>query len=140
MPWCNTQLSEFTSLSFDLVLPLSYHLGCASLCLQVRPVLAKVKDTLLVCAGCLLLSTGALVAGLQGAQDVTREGPVVRTPKQVTLNGIIYSDRVRDLYELSLDSEAAQAEADAQGGVPGYCGDRYFRASAGGHFCEKFDQ
>lgn len=29
--------------------------------------------------------------------------------------------------------------APMQGGVPGYCGDRYYRAAAGGQYCSKFD-
>ena len=66
--------------------------------------------------------------------------PTIRAPKIVTTNGILYSDKAKDLYELRYDEEAAQAEAEAQGGVPGYCGDRYFRAFAGGHYCEKFEK
>lgn len=61
-------------------------------------------------------------------------------PRQVTLNGIIYSDKVRDLSDLRDDEDAAAAEALAQGGRPGYCGDRYFKAAAGGHYCDKFDR
>lgn len=62
-----------------------------------------------------------------------------RAPRQVTLNGIIYSDKVHSLSDLSDDDDAAAAEALAQGGRPGYCGDRYFKAAAGGHFCDHFD-
>ena len=63
-----------------------------------------------------------------------------RLPRQVTLNGVIYSDKVRSLADLHDDEDAAAAEALAQGGRPGYCGDRYFKAAAGGHFCDKFDR
>ena len=63
-----------------------------------------------------------------------------KLPRQVTLNGVIYSDKVHDLSDLRDDEEAAAAEALAQGGRPGYCGDRYFKAAAGGHFCDKFDR
>lgn len=63
-----------------------------------------------------------------------------KLPRQVTLNGIIYSDKVRDLADLRDDDEAAAAESLAQGGRPGYCGDRYFKAAAGGHFCDKFER
>lgn len=38
--------------------------------------------------------------------------------------GIIYSTQVRELGDLLTDDEAAEREAQAQGGVPGYCGDR----------------
>ena len=59
-----------------------------------------------------------------------------RVPRQVTLNGIIYSDKVKSLADLRDDEDAAAAEALAQGGRPGYCGDRYFKAAAGGHLCK----
>ena len=62
-----------------------------------------------------------------------------RTPRSVTVDGILYSDKVRDLAQLRTDDEAAAAEAQAQGGVPGYCGDRYFKAFAGGQYCAKFE-
>lgn len=55
------------------------------------------------------------------------------------MDGVIYSSRVKTLAALKSDDEAAAAEAAAQGGVPGYCGDRYFRAAAGGQYCPKFD-
>lgn len=52
--------------------------------------------------------------------------------------GIIYSSQVSDLGDLLTDDEAAEREAAAQGGVPGYCGDRYFKAFAGGErVCDK---
>jgi len=63
-----------------------------------------------------------------------------RAPRQVTLNGIIYSDKVKSLADLRDDEDAAAAEALAQGGRPGYCGDRYFKAAAGGHMCDHFDR
>lgn len=78
---------------------------------------------------CVLQSDGWLFAGRGSA----------RAPRQVTLNGIIYSDKVHSLSDLTDDEDAAAAEALAQGGRPGYCGDRYFKAAAGGHFCDHFD-
>lgn len=66
-------------------------------------------------------------------------GPLkARVPSQVTPNGIVYSKN-RSLGDFLDDAEAAREEAEAQGGVPGYCGDRYFRAFAGGTVCKKFD-
>ena len=59
-------------------------------------------------------------------------------PRQITSNGVIYSQAVKDISTLRDDDEAAAAEQLAQGGRPGYCGDRYLRAAAGGHFCQKF--
>ena len=62
-----------------------------------------------------------------------------RMPQQVLPNGIIYSSKVARLSDLTTNDEAAAAEATAQGGVPGYCGDRSLRALAGGQYCTKFD-
>lgn len=61
------------------------------------------------------------------------------SPRQYTPSGVIYSDKVRDLSELSTDDVAAAAEQAAQNGVPGYCADRHLRAAAGGQYCNKFD-
>lgn len=46
------------------------------------------------------------------------------TSPPIRNTGIIYSSEVRDLGDLLSDDEAAEREAAAQGGVPGYCGDR----------------
>jgi hypothetical protein len=62
-----------------------------------------------------------------------------RMAPRVTADGLIFSDRVSDLRQLAEDDELAAAEAEAAGGVPGYCRDRLLRATAGGQFCGKFD-
>lgn len=36
-------------------------------------------------------------------------------------------------------NHAVAAMLIMQGDVPGYCGDRYFRAMAGGQYCDKYD-
>lgn len=55
--------------------------------------------------------------------------------------GIVYSKGVKGISELRNDDEAAAAEAEAQNGVPGYCGDRYYQAFAGAEkLCAKFNQ
>ena len=81
-----------------------------------------------------------LAVGLYSSPDCKIIGVVgrgaARVPRQVTLNGIIYSDKVKSLADLRDDEDAAAAEALAQGGRPGYCGDRYFKAAAGGHLCK----
>ena len=61
-------------------------------------------------------------------------------PRQISSEGIIFSDKVRSLADLVNDEGLAAEEALAQGGVPGYCADRYFRAASGGQYCAKFDQ
>lgn len=62
-----------------------------------------------------------------------------RIPRQVTGEGLVFSQKVQHLQDLLDDEELAAQEAKAQGGIPGYCSDRYFRASAGGQYCSKFD-
>lgn len=108
---------------------------------EVKPILARLKTTLAGSTAALVLSAGLLVGLVQAGTDadgIYGRGSA-RAPRQVTLNGIIYSDKVHSLSDLSDDEEAAAAEALAQGGRPGYCGDRYFKAAAGGHFCDHFD-
>lgn len=58
--------------------------------------------------------------------------PAARAPRQVTPDGVIYSKRTGSLTQLMNDDELAAEEAAAQGGVPGYCGDRMLTALAGG--------
>lgn len=106
---------------------------------EVKPALSRLLRTLQL--------TGAGLAGLVLALVISHQGTTVgvqdatgrRIPAQVTPYGIIYSDRVGTLADLAGDDEAAEAEALAQGGMPGYCGDRYLRAAAGGQYCKKFD-
>ncbi|KAL3151280.1 hypothetical protein ABBQ38_013118 [Trebouxia sp. C0009 RCD-2024] len=108
---------------------------------EVKPILARLKTTLAGSTAALVLSAGLLVGLVQAGTDadgIYGRGSA-RAPRQVTLNGIIYSDKVHSLSDLSDDDDAAAAEALAQGGRPGYCGDRYFKAAAGGHFCDHFD-
>eukprot|EP00884_Botryococcus_braunii_P007181 jgi/Botrbrau1/16464/Bobra.0142s0059.1 len=108
---------------------------------EVKPILARLKVTLLA-AGSTLMATAAALAVLISAgadSDGVYGRGAARAPRLVTSEGIIYSERVRSLADLKDDDEAAAAEAEAQGGVPGYCGDRLYRAAAGGHFCTKFD-
>lgn len=109
---------------------------------EVKPILARLKTTLAGSTAALVLSAGLLVGLVQAGTDsdgVYGRG-AARVPRQVTMNGIIYSDKVKDLADLREDEEAAAAEALAQGGRPGYCGDRYFKAAAGGHLCDHFDR
>lgn len=62
-----------------------------------------------------------------------------RTPRQITGEGVVFNSKVQHLQDLLDDDKLAAEEAKSQGGVPGYCADRYFRASAGGQYCDKFD-
>ena len=62
-----------------------------------------------------------------------------RNPRQVANEGLAFSRNVVRLTDLRDDDDLAAEEAAAQGGMPGYCSDRYFRAAAGGQYCNKFD-
>ncbi|KAI8476428.1 MAG: hypothetical protein J3K34DRAFT_258620 [Monoraphidium minutum] len=107
---------------------------------QVRPVLAKLKTTLLGAAALLLAAT-LLLSGLIKAhadEDGVYGRGSNRGPRQVTSGGLIYSKRVKDLSQLAGDDELAAAEAAAIGNVPGYCADRVLRAAAGAGNCPKF--
>lgn len=104
---------------------------------EVRPVMNRLKMTL-QSTGALLTCTALsflLLGKVNDGQEIRGLNP---PPRQVTPDGIIFSSRVNSLMELVTDDEAAEAEAEAQGGVPGYCRDRYFSAFAGGErVCEK---
>ncbi|KAK9815523.1 hypothetical protein WJX72_005035 [[Myrmecia] bisecta] len=107
----------------------------------VKPVLNRLKTTLLASGGGLLLSAILLVGLITSGSDadgVYGRG-AARAPRAVMTDGVLYSDKVKDLSALRSDDEAAAAEAAAQGGIPGYCGDRYFKAFAGGQYCAKFE-
>jgi len=56
-------------------------------------------------------------------------------------NGLRYNSFITDINVLKESDDAAAAEAKAQKGRPGYCGDEYYRALAGGsaEACKKFD-
>jgi hypothetical protein len=105
---------------------------------EVRPVMKRLKRT--------LQSTGTLLVGTVVALAVLlRAAPNadyrMSAPTQVTPEGIIFSTQVKSLSDLMSDDEAAAAEAEAQGGVPGFCRDRYYKAFAGGErLCEKFER
>lgn len=109
---------------------------------EVKPALQKLRSTLLG-SGLALLATAVVLFGLikagSDADGMYGRG-AARAPRQITAEGVIYSSRVTDLQQLLSDDEAAADEAAAQGGVPGYCGDRAIRAYAGGQYCKKFDR
>ncbi|PNG99941.1 hypothetical protein TSOC_014264, partial [Tetrabaena socialis] len=109
---------------------------------EVKPVLSKLRSTLLGSAAVLLATAVVLVGLIRGGTDA--DGMygrgASRVPRVYLSDGIIYSPRVSSMSQLVSDDEAAAAEAEAQAGVPGYCGDRSLRAFAGGQYCQKFDR
>lgn len=97
---------------------------------EVRPVIAKLRTTLQGTGALLLGSAVALAISISAVSD--SDGVYGRGAARVTPDGILFSNKVNSLNDLSLDDEAAAAEAEAQGGIPGYCRDRYFKSFAGG--------
>jgi hypothetical protein len=70
---------------------------------EVRPVLAKLRSTLVGSAGLLLAASlvlGGLIRAGSDADGVYGRGST-RAPRQVTANGVIYSKRVTDLSQLA---------------------------------------
>ncbi|KAL4428459.1 hypothetical protein ABPG75_002548 [Micractinium tetrahymenae] len=110
---------------------------------EVKPVLARLRTTLQGVAVA-LAGTAVTLAILINSQldaDGAYGRGSARKLAQVTPTGILYSSDVKSLEDLINDDEAAEREAEAQGGIPGYCGDRYFKAFAGGErVCEKFER
>lgn len=110
---------------------------------EVRPVMARLRRTLQGTGVALLATAVALTISIRSGSDadgVYGRG-AARGPTRVTPDGIIFSSKVRSLSDLISDDEAAAAEGEAQGGVPGYCRDRYYKAFAGGErVCDKFEK
>lgn len=102
---------------------------------EVRPVLQRLRTTLSGSGVALLLVATALLASVQVEGDAS----AAAAPRAMADGSVIYSSRVNDLADLLDDDEAAEEEALAQGGMPGYCGSRYLKAAVGGErVCEGF--
>ncbi|KAK3259758.1 hypothetical protein CYMTET_31258 [Cymbomonas tetramitiformis] len=99
---------------------------------QVKPVLDRMKTTLLA-SGAALLASSLLLGAVTAVETEESYRP------RVTNDGITYRTALREdddvfsLDNLDYDDEAAAAEAAAAGrtGLPAYCGDRYYKAVAG---------
>lgn len=110
---------------------------------KVKPTLARLKSTMLGSAGILVVSSFLLGGVLTFEPEEFKEA---RTPvPKVTSDGLVYSQALKNLspedrrQQLYTNDEVANAEAAAAKGRPGYCGDRYYKAMAGGGQCDKFD-
>ena len=110
---------------------------------EVRPVMARLRRTLQGTGVALLATAVALTITIRTGADadgVYGRG-AARGPSQITPDGLIFSSKVKSLSDLITDDEAAKAEQEALGGVPGYCRDRYYKAFAGGErVCDKFER
>mmetsp|Transcript_45259 Transcript_45259/g.75507 ORF Transcript_45259/g.75507 Transcript_45259/m.75507 type:complete len:321 (+) Transcript_45259:101-1063(+) len=105
---------------------------------KVKPILGRAKNTMLSCAAVLALSSSLFggVLSLEPEEAKLQRAPVPR----ITSEGLVYRSSSSSTSEygtnaLKADDNAAAAEAAAAGGRPGYCGDRYYKALAGGNGC-----
>ena len=104
---------------------------------EVKPVMSRLK---LICYG----TAGGLLACFLSLAlfDTITETYASQVPNaRLAENGILYNKFITDINVLKESDEMAALEAKAQKGRPGYCGDEYYRALAGGsaETCKKFD-
>lgn len=106
---------------------------------EVNPVMRRLRRVMLSTGGSLLIASVLLVTSTRvDADSMYGRGAAVR-PRTVTNDGIIYSKNVTDLSVFMEDDFAAAEEQAAMNGMPGYCGDRYYKAKAGAEeICNKF--
>lgn len=106
---------------------------------EARPALARLRATL-TAAGAALAAALLALSALTAAGGAAGEGAGGPVPAQVFTDGVLYSRSVGSMADLATDDEAAEREAAAQGGRPGWCGTRYHKALAGGEdVCAKFE-
>ena len=90
---------------------------------EVRPVMARIRQTLQATGMALAAATAALIVSVRGGSD--GDNSVLyghhSEPARITPDGILFSGKVKSLSQLVADDEAAEQEALAQNGVPGYC-------------------
>ena len=90
---------------------------------EARPALARLRVTL-GGVGAALAALALALAASPVAPDGGRVAPRIA-------DGVpLYSKAVARPADLFYDDDAAEAEAEAQGGRPGWCGDSYLRAAA----------
>jgi hypothetical protein len=111
---------------------------------EVRPVMARLRRTLAGEGGALAAVAAALAVSISAGTDAEGaygRGAGAPRPAHMTADGTpLYSSRVYSAEELATDEEAAAAEAEAMRGMPGYCGDRFYKAMAGGEeVCGRLD-
>lgn len=104
---------------------------------EARPALNRVRGALAAAAAALVAASVSLVvvSSTSGASNAAVAPP---SPLRIASDGsgIIYSKNLAledSLAALASDDDAAELEAEAMLGRPGYCGDRIYRARAGGN-------
>lgn len=104
---------------------------------EARPALNRVRGALAAAAAALVAASVSLVVVSSNggaSESVAAPPPPLRIASDGS--GIIYSRNLAledSLAALSSDDDAAELEAEAMGGYPGFCGDRIYRARAGGN-------
>ena len=103
---------------------------------EVKPIIAKLQLVLYGSLG----GFGAMVLSLILLSSTTDTYAAQKPSPRMTESGILYNKSISNMNVLKESDEAAAMEALAQKGRPGYCGDEYFRALAGGSaaVCGKF--
>ena len=104
---------------------------------EVKPIMARLKLIVYGSVGGL----AACILTLALFDNITETYASQVPSARLTQNGILYNSFITDMSVLKESDDAAAAEARAQKGRPGYCGDEYYRALAGGSasVCKKFD-
>lgn len=108
---------------------------------QVKPVMNRLKQTLIGAGALLATATAALVILLPPQQDMD----TVMYPPPRNRSEAIAADNKTVLRKVNIlnpppevmnDDDMAAAAASAANGRPAYCSDRYYRALAGGQYCK----
>jgi len=104
---------------------------------EVKPILTNLKLVLYGTMGGLFACTLTLALFDNIQETYASQVPSARRAE----GGILYNKFITDMSVLKESDEMAAMEAAAQKGRPGYCGDEYFRALAGGsaETCKKFN-
>ncbi|KAG5528518.1 hypothetical protein RHGRI_029264 [Rhododendron griersonianum] len=107
-----------------------------SFCLQVKPVIKLLKQTL-VGTGALLVSAVMLFIFATPAEDFIQNtfGTPIPASKNSKFN-LRKEELLRLPVEVKADDDLAAAAAEAADGRPVYCRDRFYRALAGGQYCK----
>ncbi|XP_051117142.1 protein CONSERVED IN THE GREEN LINEAGE AND DIATOMS 27, chloroplastic [Andrographis paniculata] len=106
---------------------------------KVKPVVKMLKQTL-VGTGALLVTSVALFFFATPVEDFVRNTFVNGdNPSEIPVSGkfkLRKEELLRLPGEIMTDDDLAAAAAEAAGGRPVYCTDRFYRAMAGGQYCK----
>ncbi|GAQ85274.1 hypothetical protein KFL_002270080 [Klebsormidium nitens] len=104
---------------------------------QVKPILNRLKQTLLGAGGALMASAVSLALLLQAGEPTDFMARNREIAAALAAKGLPSIDDVTNPPDLvASDDDLAAAAAAAADGRPAYCRDRYYRALAGGQYCK----